>query len=319
MNKHIDSDARYQIQIGLAQGLSVSAIAQSIGYSVSTVYREIARNNGGAGYLAKFAQQRANARALRSRNAVVIPDNTWHSVDHYLRLEHSPEQIAGLLNISHETIYRYVYRDKKANGCLHLHLHLRCQKPCRKRCSGANRARRGHIPNPRRIDERPAHIEERAQVGHWEFDSIVGPAHASSLITGVERKSGYVVIALLDNPGAEGANRAMVKLLKPMARWVKTVTTDNGGEFAMHERLDEQVSCTSYFCRPYASWERGSNENANGLIRQYLPKKRDLSTVTQQEIDMIMDRLNNRPRKRLGFKTPNQVFLQSLKRFAIRR
>lgn len=126
-------------------------------------------------------------------------------------------------------------------------------------------------------------------------------------------------MALPDKPGAEGAHKAMVELLKPLVCCVKTITTDNGGEFALHERLDQQLGCTSYFCRPYASCQRGSNENANGLIRQYLPKKRDLSTVTQEEVDLIMDRLNNRPRKRLGFKTPNQVFLQSLKRFAIRR
>lgn len=317
MNKHLDSDERYQIQIGIAQGLAVSAIAQGLHCHASTVYREIARGSGGAGYDARFAQQRANARALRSRNGAVTPVATWHSVDHYLRLEHSPEQIAGLLCISHETIYRYVYRDKKAHGCLHLH--LRCQKPYRKRCSGSNRNRRGHIANQRRIDERPAHVEQRAQVGHWEFDSIVGPAHASSLITGVERRSGYVVVARLDQPGAQGASQAMARLLRPMAHCVKTITTDNGSEFARHEWLDHHLGCTSYFCTPYASWERGSNENANGLIRQYLPKGRDLSTVTQEEIDMIMDRLNNRPRKRLGFKTPNQLFLPSLNRFATRR
>ena len=234
-----------------------------------------------------------------------------------MRLQHSPQQIAGLLSISHETIYRYIYRDKKTNGCLHLH--LRCQKPYRKRCSGSNRARRGQIANQRRIGERPAHIESRAQVGHWEFDSIVGPSHASSLVTGVERKSGFVVIARLDQPGAQGASQAMARLLRPMAHCVKTITTDNGSKFARHQWLDSVLGCTSYFCTPYASWERGSNENANGLIRQYLPKKRDLSTVSQQEIDMIMDRLNNRPRKRLGFKTPNQVFLPALKRFATRR
>ena len=316
MNKHIDSHARYQIQICLAKGNSASAIAQSIGRSVSTVYREIARGSGGAGYDAKFAQQRASRRAARSRNAAVTAEKMWHSVDHYLRLEHSPEQIAGLLDISHETVYRYIYRDKKTGGCLHLH--LRCQKPYRKRCSGSNRARRGQIANQRRIDERPAHVDSRAQVGHWEFDSIVGPHHASSLITGVERKSGYVLIARMDTPGAQGASRAMAGLLKPMAHCVKTITTDNGSEFAHHQWLDSQLGCNSYFCTPYASWERGSNENANGLIRQYLPKKRDLSTVTQQELDMIMDRLNSRPRKRLGFKTPNQVFLPALKRFATR-
>ena len=126
-------------------------------------------------------------------------------------------------------------------------------------------------------------------------------------------------MALLAEGGADRACQAMIEQLLPMAWRVKTVTTDNGGEFALHEKLDAAVGCKSFFCRPYASWQRGSNENANGLIWQYLPKKRDLSTVTQDEIDFIMDQLNSRPRKRLGFKTPNQVFLQSLKGVAIGR
>ena len=317
MNKHLGPNERYQIQIGLAQCRPVSAIAQDIGYSTSTVHREIARNGGGAGYDAKFAQQRASRRAARSRNARTIAAKTWHAVDYYVSLAHSPEQIADMLPISHETIYRHVYRDKKAGGCLHLF--LRSQKAYRKRCNGSNRNRRGHIPNQRCIDERAAHIESRAQVGHWEFDTIVGPFHASSLLTGIERKSGYLMMALLAEGGAQKACQAMIELLGPIARRVKTVTTDNGGEFALHEKLDAAVGCKSFFCRPYASWQRGSNENANGLIRQYLPKKRDLSTVTQDEIDFIMAQLNSRPRKRLGFKTPNQVFLQSLKHVAIRR
>ena len=299
----------------------IALFAQGIGYNKSTVYREITRNGGGAGYDAQFAHQRSSRRCARSRNGLAITQSIWHRVEHYLLFDQSPEQIADKLDISHETIYRYIYRyiyrDKKAHGCLHLH--LRCQKPYRKRCSGSNRNRRGRIANQRRIDERPAHIEQRAQVGHWEFDSIVGPNHASSMITGVERKSGYVVIGRLDQPGAQGVSQAMARLLKPMAHCVKTITTDNGSEFARHEWLDSQLGCTSYFCNPYASWERGSNENANGLIRQYLPKGRELSTVSQQEIDMIMDRLNNRARKRLGFNTPNQVFLPALKRFASRR
>lgn len=317
MNKHLDSAQRYQIQIGLAKGLPIKLIAQQIGCHQSTVYREIAHNGGGAGYDAKFAQQRASRRALRSRNASTLDEGIWHGVDHYLLLEHSPVQIADKLALSHEAIYRYIYRNKKAGGCLHLF--LRCQKPYRKRCSGSNRNRRGHIPNQRRIDERPLHIEHRAQVGHWEFDTIVGPNHSSSVLTGVERKSGLVLMALLADRSAASACAAMLRLLEPLAHRVKTVTTDNGGEFALHEQFDAAMGCKSYFCRPYASWQRGSNENANGLIRQYLPKKRDLSTVTQEELDMIMQRLNNRPRKRLKFKTPNQVFLQSSNRFATRR
>lgn len=316
MNKHLGSHERYQIQIGLAQCLPVSAIAQGIGYNKSTVYREIANNGGGAGYDAKFAQQRASKRAARSRNALTISPMTWHRVDHYLLSEQSPEQIADKLDISHESIYRYIYRDKKAGGCWHRY--LRCQKPYRKRCSGSNRYRRGFICNQVRIDERPAHIEERAHVGHWEFDSVVGPAHGSYLLTGVERKSGFAVAALLADGSAQSACQAMIALLKPFAGRVKTVTTDNGREFARHQDLDAELGCKSYFCRPYASWQRGSNENLNGLIRQYLPKRRDLSTVTQEELDMILDRLNNRPRKRLKFRTPNQVFLKSLCRVAIR-
>lgn len=315
MNKHLSSDERYQIEALLGQHICVARIAAQLKRSPSTIYREISRNRGGSGYSANFAQQRAERSAKRSRNARTISGQTWHAVEHYLLLEHSPEQIAGTLKISHETIYRHVYRDKKAGGCLHLH--LRCQKTYRKRCGG--RDRRGQIPNQRRIDERPAHIEGRAQVGHWEADTVVGPRHASALLTLVERKSGYVLIARLADRSAASACPAMTRLLKPLAHRVKTVTTDNGGEFAQHEKFDAQVGCTSYFCRPYASWQRGTNENANGLIRQYVPKKRDLSTVTQAEIDLIMDRLNNRPRKRLGFKTPNQVFLQSLNRVAIRR
>ena len=317
MNKHLGSNERYQIQIGLAQCLPVSAIAQGIGYSRSTVHREIARNGGGAGYDAKFAQQRASRRGVHSRNALTIAPITWHRVDHYLLFEQSPEQIADKLDISHESIYRYIYRDKKAGGCWHWY--LRCQKPYRKRCSGSNRNRRGAIANQVRIDERPAHIEARSQIGHWEFDTVVGPFHGSRLLTGVERKSGFAVAALLADGSADSACQAMIELLRPFAGRVKTVTTDNGKEFARHQELDAELGCQSYFYRPYASWQRGSNENLNGLIRQYLPKKRDLSTVTQKELDMILDKLNNRPRKRLEFKTPNQVFLQSLKRVAIRR
>jgi transposase, IS30 family len=262
-----------------------------------------------------FVQQRICSCATRSRNAITITQMTWHRVEHYFLFDQSPEQISDKLDISHESIYRYIYRDKKAGGCWHRY--LRCQKPYRKRCSGSNR--RGFIANQVRIDERPAHIEDRAQIGHCEFDTVVGPFHGSRLLTGVERKSGFAVAALLADGSAESAWQAMIRLLTPFTGRVKTVTTDYGKEFARHQELDAELGCTSYFSRPYASCERGSNENTNGLIRQYLPKKRDLATVTQDELDIIMDRLNNRPRKRLQFKTPNQVFLQSLKRFASRR
>lgn len=314
MNKHLSSHQRYQIEIGLAAGASIKAIAHSNQCHPSTVYREIARNQGGDGYRAHFAQQRADIRARRSRNAKVIPVNIWHAVEHYVITTDSPEQIADRLGISSQAIYSHVWRDKRRDGCLWLF--LRSQKPYRKRCGVAGRP--GQIPNRRPIDRRPAYIEQRAQVGHVEADTIVGPRHASAILTVVDRKSGYLWAALLAERTASAANAALVALLGPIAQRLRTVTTDNGGEFAQHERLDANLGCTSYFCDPYCSWQRGTNENTNGLIRQFLPKGRDLSTVTQEELTMIVNTINHRPRKRLGFKTPHQVFTKSLHRVAIR-
>jgi len=314
MNKHLSSHQRYQIEIGLAAGSTILVIAQDCQCHPSTIYREIARNRGASGYKANFAQQRADIRARRSRNAKVIAEQIWHAVEHYVITTDSPEQIADRLGISHQAIYSHVWRDKRRDGCLWLF--LRSQRPYRKRCGGAGRS--GKIPNRRPIDLRPAYVEQRAQVGHVEADTIVGPHHASAILTVVDRKSGYLWAALLAERTASAANAAMVDLLGPIAHRLKTVTTDNGGEFAQHERLDARLGCTSYFCDPYCSWQRGTNENTNGLIRQFLPKGRNLASVTQEELTMIVNIINHRPRKRLGFKTPHQVFMKSIHRVAIR-
>jgi len=180
------------------------------------------------------------------------------------------------------------------------------------------RDRRGQIPNRRPLSERPLHIEARRQVGHWECDTVMGANHKGAVVTIVERKSGYAVMAKVSNKTSELVSSAIVDKLQPLAARVKTLTFDNGKEFARHAYIDEQLQNTAYFARPFASWERGSNENLNGLLRQYVPKKRAMSTVTDEEIRMIQNRLNNRPRKRLGFKTPAEVFHQSLKRVALR-
>jgi IS30 family transposase len=155
-------------------------------------------------------------------------------------------------------------------------------------------------------------------VGHWECDTVIGVKHKGAIVTMVERKSGYAVMAKVVNKTSDLVGSAIVNKLKPLAARVKTLTYDNGKEFAGHGQIDEQLQSTAYFARPFASWERGSNENLNGLLRQYIPKKRSMSTVTDEEIRMIQNRLNNRPRKRLGFKTPAEVFHQSLKRVALR-
>ena len=219
------------------------------------------------------------------------------------------------LGISHETIYRHVYADKAAGG--NLYQQLRCQKKRKKRYA-SGRDRRGQIVGRRPISERPAHIETRSQIGHWEGDTVIGAAYKQAVVTLVERKSGYALIAKVSNKTSDLVSQAIITKLNAVTPLVKTLTFDNGKEFAEHSRIDAALNSTTYFADPFASWQRGSNENFNGLLRQYIPKKRPLSTVTNKELRMIQDRLNNRPRKRLGFKTPSEVFMQSLNRVALR-
>jgi IS30 family transposase len=257
----------------------------------------------------------AEERSLGSRNASQITAKQWSETVDYLHDQWSPEQIANQVGISHETIYRHVYADKATGGSLWKE--LRCQKKRRKRYA-SGQDRRGQIIGRRPISERPAYIEERSQVGHWEGDTVIGANHKQAIVTLVERKSGYAVLSKVTNKTSDLVGNAIINELQSFTPLVKTMTFDNGKEFAEHQRMDKELQSTTYFADPFASWQRGSNENFNGLLRQYIPKKRPLSTVTQEEIKMIQQQLNNRPRKRLGFKTPNEVFTQSLKRVALR-
>ena len=313
--KHLSQEERYQIYILMSAGNSQQQIAELLGRHKSTISRELARNTGGRGYRPRQACLLAEERSLGSRNAGRISAEQWSETVDYLHEKWSPEQIASEVGISHETIYRHVYADKAAGGSLWKA--LRCQKKLRKRYAGGQ-DRRGQIIGRRPISERPAHIEERAQVGHWEGDTVIGSNHKQAIVTLVERKSGYAVLSKVTNKTSDLVGNAIINELKPFAPLVKTMTFDNGKEFAEHQRIDGELQSTTYFADPFASWQRGSNENFNGLLRQYIPKKRPLSTVTQEEIKMIQHQLNNRPRKRLGFKTPNEVFMQSVKRVALR-
>ena len=191
-------------------------------------------------------------------------------------------------------------------------------KKKRKKRYASGRDRRGQIIGRRPISERPAHIEARTQVGHWEGDTVIGAAHQQAVVTLVERKSGYALIAKVSNKTSDLVSQAIITKLNAVTPLVKTLTFDNGKEFAEYSRIDAALNSTTYFADPFASWQRGSNENFNGLLRQYIPKKRPLSTVSDAELRMIQDQLNSRPRKRLGFKTPNEVFMQSLNRVALR-
>jgi IS30 family transposase len=313
--KHLSQAERYQIHALMKAGHDQSQIAKVLDRNKSTISRELSRNTGSRGYRPKQACEMSADRAQNSRNASTVAAWVKEQANALLRVQWSPEQIASQLPISHETVYQHVYADKAQGGMLWKN--LRCQKQKRKRYAGG-RDRRGQIPNRRPLSDRPLHIEARKQVGHWECDTVIGANHKGAVVTMVERKSGYAVMAKVTNKTSALVSSAIVDKLQPLAARVKTLTFDNGKEFAGHAYIDEQLQSTAYFARPFASWERGSNENLNGLLRQYVPKKRAMSTVSDEEIRMIQNRLNNRPRKRLGFKTPAEVFHQSLKRVALR-
>jgi IS30 family transposase len=313
--KHLSQVERYQIYVLMNAGHGQTQIAKLLDRHKSTISRELSRNRGLKGYRPKQACELTAQRCEQSRYAATVPTWVIEQAQYLLSVQWSPEQIAAKLPVSHETLYQRVYADKARGG--KLWQNLRCQKQKRKRYA-SGRDRRGQIPHRRPLSERPAHIEARKQVGHWECDTVIGANHKGAIVTMVERKSGYAVIAKVTHKTSELVSQAIIEGLGPYAPRVKTLTYDNGKEFASHTQIDQALQSTGYFARPYTSWERGTNENFNGLLRQYVSKKRSMATVTEEEITMIENRLNNRPRKRLGFKTPAEVFHQSLKRVALR-
>lgn len=302
---HLTQYERYQICALIKAGHRQSDIAVLLNRHPSTVSRELSRNSGLRGYRPKQAQRLCEARSANSRNASRIPPAVWEEAQALLRQQHSPEQIAGQLPVSHETLYQRIYADKREGG--ELWRHLRCQKQRRKRyASGQNR--RGKIPDRRPISARPPNVETRSRVGHWEGDTLIGAGRKQAIVSLVERKSGYCLLAHVPKKTSEAVKNAIVRSLLPIKDRVITLTFDNGLEFAQHGEIDQALESTSYFADPYASWQRGTNENTNGLVRQYLPKSRPFNTVTDKELTMIMDRLNHRPRKRLNWKTPYSGF-----------
>ena len=299
---HLTREERYQIYALKKAGQTQSEIAQVLDRSPSTISRELARNRGRRGYRPKQAHCFATIR--RAINARQIDEGTWQFVQDRLDEQWSPEQISHYAAISHETIYQRVYSDKKQGGSLWKN--LRCQKQRKKRYGKTER--RGLIPNRQSIEQRPTIVETRCRIGDWEADTIIGKNHKQAIVSMVERKTGLALIRKVERKTAEAVEQAIIRLLQPYRDQVLTITSDNGKEFSRHEAISKQLDAEFYFAHPYASWERGTNENTNGLIRQYFPKSKDFTTVTHQDIEAAMEKLNNRPRKRLGFLTPSQVF-----------
>lgn len=304
-------EQRYQIYALKKAGHNQSRTGDLIGCHKSTISRELRRNCGQKGYRPYQADELAFDRQCDAYRARIGPQ-TWRQVELLLRQDWSPEQIAGRLKlenqptVSHECIYLYVYADKRRGGTLHRH--LRSQKKQRKRYSGY--IRRGQIPNRTSIEKRPKIVARRGRFGDWEADTIVGARHKGGIVSAVERKSKLTRLRKLASKGAAEMKKNCVALLGPLAAKVHTITVDNGKEFCEHEQIAAELQARIYFAHPYSSWERGLNENTNGLVRQYFPKKYEFARITVSDLQQVEDKLNNRPRKTLGYRTPNEVFFK---------
>jgi len=307
--RQLTREQRYQIYALMKAGICQTEIAKVIGVHKSTISRERRRNCGLRGYRPKQAHRFAEIRRGKAVTTRISPD-TWLLVEHLLRDDWSPEQISGwlfrerLITVSHEWIYQFVIKNKRQGG--DLYQHLRCKKQRRKRYGSTSY--RGRLLNRISIDQRPAIVDTRSRIGDWELDTIIGKRHNQALVSLTERKSRLTLLAKVKRKTAESVSRSIRRLLEPIASKVVTLTSDNGKEFARHQEIATALQASFYFAHPYSSWERGLNENTNGLIRQYFPKKHDFTTITEKDITMVMNKLNNRPRKCLAFKTSNQVF-----------
>ena len=314
--KQLTYEQRCQIEALKKSGNSQRAIAALIKVSQSSISRELARNAGERGYRHNQAQQ----KAIERRQATVKPHKMTaeliDEIEDKLWLKWSPEQISSWLlmnqdiSISHECIYRHIWADKKAGGDLYKNLRRHARKYKARGSNGKTRS--GQIRNRVSIDERPASVDEKSVVGDWEIDTVIGKNHSGALVTIVERVTLFTVSMRVNSKRAKEVTAATIALLTPFKDLVNTITSDNGKEFAYHEQIAASLNCDFYFAHPYHSWERGLNENTNGLLRQYFPKSTDFKTVSGKKVAQSVEQLNNRPRKTLAFKTPAVLMQQEM-------
>ena len=306
---------RYTLGLLRQCGLTPAAIARVLGRHRSTIGREVRRNraHSDATYRPQLADWYARGRRSRSRRNRRFTAADWARVQALLREDWSPEQVAGwlrrhrVLAISHETIYRYIWADKRAGGQLYQHLRG-AQKQCRKRYGRYDS--RGRLAGKRPITARPAAAAARIQVGHWEGDTMLGAGQAGPCVLSlVERKTGYLALGKLPRRTGAAVNRRARQLIEAQPHRVRTITVDNGTEFHSYAALERVTPARFYFATPHHAWERGTNENTNGLLRQYLPKRTSMAQLTQHDCHRIAAKLNRRPRKRLGFRTPEECYV----------
>jgi len=310
--EHLSTEERHTIAAMRGQYVRMEEIARQLGRHRSTLYREVKRNASvhDGGYRATHAVWKAGGRKKRSRRNLHFGTRDFEPVEAMVRGELSPEQIVGRRRLlgqavmSHETIYKWIWADKKHGGTLWRHLRG-ARKQKRKRYGAYDS--RGRLAGKKMIQTRPAIVERRKRIGDWEIDTVHGKGKAA-LVTVVERKTGIVRIGKLNRATKDQTLARTIQLLWHEKGRVKTITADNGCEFHNYKDLEKALDTQVYFATPHHAWERGTNENTNGLIRQYLPKGTNLSSVTQSYCERVATSLNNRPRKRLGFRTPNEVY-----------
>jgi transposase, IS30 family len=304
IHRHLCQSDRSTIQDLLKRGLNQSEIAEAIEVHPSTVSRELRRNTGQRGYRSKQAGHLATARKVTQRRRRKITGDVAQEVESRLRELHSPEQISGamakegLVAQSHETIYRYIVLDKKAGGALFAYLRINGTRRYRRRVKGP----RSKIPGRVDINQRPFSIESRRYFGDWEIDLVEGSKGTGFILSMVERKSRYSIFEKLGNKKAATVSDAMIRRLWPFK--TRSLTYDNGLEFAGHLEVGRELGAKGYFCTPYHSWEKGLVENHNGLLRQYYPKGSSFETINERSIAQVEEQINDRPRKLLEYASP---------------
>jgi IS30 family transposase len=314
--KQLTYEQRCQIYALSKTGMSQNKIAKQLKVSQSTISREFSRNTGKRGYRFKQAQTSTDTRRLAACKAIKMTTGLIALIESKLNRKWSPEQVSGWLredqsiDISYETIYQHIGSDKKSGG--HLFQHLRRKGKAYQSRSKDKQAGRGFIKNLISIDERPHVVDDKSRMGDWEIDLFIGKGHSGALVTIVERNTSFTVSTRVDDKSAKTVTAATIALLAPFKGAVLTITADNGKEFAYHEKMTESLTCDVYFADPYCSWQRGLNENTNGLLRQYWPKPTDFKKVSQSAVQDVIVNLNDRPRKKLNYKTPAKLMAEHM-------
>lgn len=313
--EHLSACDRGEIKALLEQGKSKTYIANTLGRSLSTISREVKRNSINNLYNAEIAQKRYRQRRVNCRPSRKLEYRPlWAYLIEKLSLYWSPEQIANRLpidypddpqmRISHETLYKAIYSDERLSSFVAC---LRQARPKRRK-KGQGRVRRCIIPHRTSIHERPKQVQERSRFGDWEGDLILGSNQQGAVLSLVARNPLMLLTRKLQSKKSDEVIAAVIDAMENLpASWAKTITFDNGTEFYHHQRITEQLGIATYFADPYAAYQRGANENINGLLRQYLPKGSSFENLTQTQLDVITDEINSRPRKTLGYQTPYEV------------